>query len=320
MPMAFVPLLAVPVVAALAAQAGPDLGFEVPAGYVQQRQGAMVILAPTNAEQQPCIYGLAGRYAAAGSLDASAEQAVHQVVVPGWRRLDDRHAAMRGVSADGWPYAWYRAAFAGEIGGQRQAVNAMAMVLPAGAGQVHVVWGMGNIARCLTDDAAFEQLFHSLRPGGWTSDGGRALTQQMLGGWRFSASAGVQQLTFAAGGRYARDLGSRARAGVTERTSTTATDGRFAVRDGELLLVPDHRPASPDRYRVRVYDEWFLGGWKRAMTLVDAGGGRPNVVQYYRIEPWALGAGRAVRASAMIADASPAGTRDRSPRCRRRSA
>jgi hypothetical protein len=264
------------------AQSG--LSFDVPPGYARQRQGDVIVLAPLNG--QPCIYGVAGVRAAAGSLEAAAEAALVEAVVPGWRRLDDRHAAMRGVSAAGWPYAWYRAAFEGQMGAQRQAVNAMALVLPAGTGQVHVVWGMGNIARCLADDAAFERLFHSLRPAGWTPDGGRALMRELAGSWRYTAgAAGMQQFTFTTNGRYARDLGSRARVGVSERTSSVATDGTVTLRDGELLLVPDDRPANPDRYRVRVYDEWFLGGWKRAMTLVDATAASPSVVQYYRVDP-----------------------------------
>jgi hypothetical protein len=224
----------------MTAQGGSGLAFEVPPGYAQQRQGDVVILAPTAGA--PCIYGVAGVRPAAGSLEAAAEAALVEAVVPGWRRLDDRHAAMRGVSAAGWPYAWYRAAFEGQMGGQRQAVNAMAMVLPAGTGQVHVVWGMGNIARCLADDAAFEQLFHSLRPEGWTSDDGRALWRDLVGAWRFSASAGVQQLTFTASGLYARDLGSCAGVGVMERTSATVTDGRFELQDATLVLSPNHRP------------------------------------------------------------------------------
>src|SRR5687768_11766349 len=145
----------------------------------------------------------------------------------------------------------------------------MAMVLPAGPGRVHVVWGMGSIARCLLDDASFEQLFHSLRPAGWRSDGGQALAGALLGSWRSTTSAGLQQLHFQGGGRFARDLGSRARVGVVDRTSATASGGRFTLRDGELTLVADHRPQSPDRYRVRLYDEWMLGGWKRAIALLD---------------------------------------------------
>jgi hypothetical protein len=269
--------------------AGPErqgeLGFDVPPGYVQQRSGDVVILAPAAAsERTPCLYGIAPPRPATGNLEADAEAALIQSVVPGWRRLDDRHAAMRGTSAAGWPYVWYRAAFEGEIGGQRQAVNAMAMVLPAGRGRVHVVWGMGSIARCLLDDVAFEQLFHSLRPAGWTSDGGQALSRALAGTWRYSASAGLQQLHFKGGGRYERDLGSRARVGVTERTSSTASGGRFTLQGGELVLVPDHRPQSPDRYRVRLYDEWFSGGWKRAIALLDGAATPPLVVPYYRVD------------------------------------
>ena len=226
-----------------------DLVFAAPAGYIQQGNGDVVILAPATADERtPCLYGFAGRQPTTGDLEADAEAALVNVVVPGWRRLDDRHAAMRGTSAAGWPYVWYRAAFEGDLGGQRQAVNAMAMVLSAGSDQVHVVWGMGSIARCLLDDVSFEQLFHSLRPPAWRSDGGQAMTSARLGTWRFTASVGLQQLTFEAGGRYERDLGSRVRVGVTERTSATATTGRFTIQDGEITLAPDSRPASPDRY------------------------------------------------------------------------
>ena len=263
---------------------GPELRFEAPPGYTEQRSGDIIILAPTAVDRTPCVYGIAAPRRASGNLEADAESALVEAVVPGWRRIDDRHAAMRGTAADGWPYVWYRAAFEGDLGGQRQAVNAMAMVLPSGAGQVHVVWGMGNIAHCLLDDASFEQLFHSLRPAGWKSDGGAALTRALLGTWRFTASAGLQQLTFKDDGSYDRDLGSRANVGVSERTSSTASGGRFVLQGGELVLTPSHRPQSPDRYHVRVYDEWFQDAWKPAIALLDRGASPPLVVQYYRVD------------------------------------
>lgn len=287
--LAVVAALAVALPTIVSAQSGPgDLAFDVPPGYVAQRKDGIVILAPAAPDQHSCIYGLAGRHAATGPLEASAEAAVVQLVVPGWTRLDDRHAAMRGVSAAGWPYAWWRAAFATQgANGQRQAMNAMALVLPAGPNQVHVVFGMGSISRCLLDDATFEALFHSLKPAGWTSDRGQALTRGLLGSWRYNTgtSVGLQQIAFGGDGRYARDVGTRTRLGVTERTGAVASGGRFALRDGELTLVPDDRPASPDRYRVRVYEEWLSGRWKRAMTLTATGGGSPGVVQYYAVDP-----------------------------------
>jgi hypothetical protein len=141
---------------------------------------------------------------------------------------------------------------------------------------------MGSIARCLLDDASFEELFRGLRPAGWTSDGGQAFTRALLGGWRSTSSAGIQQLTFRVNGRYDRDLGSSARVGVSERTSATATGGQFTLSGAELTLVPDHRPTSRDRYFVRVFEEWSLGAWRASMVLVDSLAKPPNVVQYYR--------------------------------------
>lgn len=261
------------------------LGFDVPPGYVQQRNGDVIVLAPADAgERTPCVYGIAPPVASTGNLEADAEAALVQVVVPGWRRLDGNRYAMRGVAAAGWSYAWFRAAFQGEIGGQPQAVNAMAMVLPAGAGRVHVVWGMGSISRCLLDDVPFEQLFHGLRPSGWTSDEGRALAGALAGSWRHTGDAGLQQLHFRADGRFERDLGTRARVGVTERTSATATAGTFTLRDGALVLAPEHRPQRPDRYRVRLYDEWVSGGWRRAIVLLDETTDPPLIVPYDRVD------------------------------------
>jgi hypothetical protein len=266
------------------AQGVGQLGYDVPPGYVQQRTGDVVILAPAAvSDRTPCVYGIAATRAATGNLEGDARAALLETVVPGWRRLDDRYAAMRGTSAAGWPYVWYRAAFEGELGGQRQAVNAMAMVLPAGGGRVHVVWGLGSIARCLLDDGPFEQLFHSLRPAGWTSDGGQALGRALVGSWRYTASGGLQQYTFRADGSYDRDLGSRATVGVMERTSATATGGRYSVRDGMLTLAPANRPQSPDRYRVRVYDEWLGERWRSVMAMYQ-GGDPPLVIPYYRVE------------------------------------
>ncbi len=260
------------------------LGFDAPAGYTMQRSENVVVLVPNTPSAGPCIYGVAPDRATRGNLSADAEAALLQSVVPGWQRLDDGHYAMRGTSAAGWPYYWYRAAFRGEINGQPQAVNAMAMVLPAGEERVHVIWGMGSIARCLLDDVAFEQLFHSLRPAGWKSDGGQALRNALLGTWRYTASAGLQQLTFKVDGRYDRDVGSRAQVGVSERTSATASQGRFGMRDGVLALTPDHRPQSGDTFRVRVYDEFSPGGWKRTMALLNSQTNPPMVIPYYRFE------------------------------------
>jgi hypothetical protein len=50
------------------------------------------------------------------------------------------------------------------------------------------------------------------------------------------------------------------------------------------VLTPEHRPQSPDRYRVRLYDEWVAGGWRRAIALLDDTANPPLVVPWYRID------------------------------------
>lgn len=270
-------------------QPGNGLAFTAPPGYEIKRTGELIMLAPRTVDARtPCAYGIAGSFPGSGNLERDAMTALTGAVMTGWQRLDDRHAAMRGNSSSGWPYVWVRAAFSQTPpGGQRQAVNAMAMVLPAGPGRVHLVWGMGSIAQCLLDDGPFEQLFHSLRPAGWTSDGGAALMLATRGAWRFTAGsgAGLQQFAFMENGRYSRDVGSRAQVGAMERTSATATDGAFRIENGELTLVPDHRPQSPDRYLIRPYEEWSSSGWRRSLTLTDARSTPPLVTQYYQITP-----------------------------------
>ena len=115
----------VPVALVFGAAAGSgELGFDVPPGYVEERRGEVVILSPAAvSDRTPCIYGIAPPIAATENLEADAESALVGAIVPGWRRLDDRHSAIRGTAAAGWPYVWYRAAFEGDVG---------ACVLPAG--------------------------------------------------------------------------------------------------------------------------------------------------------------------------------------------
>ena len=95
----------------------------------------------------------------------------------------------------------------------------------------------------------------------------------------------MHQLTFTVDGRYERDLASTAQVGVSERTSSTVAGGAFTLRDGELTLTPEHRPQSPDRYYVRVYEELSSIGWKPSAVLFDSRSQPPNIVQYYRVQP-----------------------------------
>ena len=78
-------------------QASPDdLVFDLPDGYVeQQRTGAVIVIAPAVAHgRTPCLYGLAGRIASSGNLEADAE-ADERVVHPTRGANLDRYAGVR---------------------------------------------------------------------------------------------------------------------------------------------------------------------------------------------------------------------------------
>jgi hypothetical protein len=263
------------------AGAGVEIDFEVPPGYAARTEGGSVVLVPPAGEATGCTYGLSPPRPSRGRLDADAEAALVEVVLPGWQRSGAWTSATRGSAAAGWPYHSCRADLHRDVGGSRDYATAMAMVLPAGTGRVHVVWGRGNPARCTLDDAAFARLFHSLRPRGWTPDGGKALLRDLQGTWRDTESHGVQQYRFLAGGRYEYGIGTVTRLGLLERTSSSAVDGRYEMRGSELVLTPERKDRDPSRRRVRVYEEYTAGRWWRFMSLF----GESGEVRFDWIEP-----------------------------------
>ena len=269
------------------AAADLDLDFDVPSGYVAQRESGAVVLLPTHPERTPCAYGISPPRPSKGALDADAQAALVEVVVPGWQKNSDFSNALRGNAAAGWPYFRVQADFRRITSGTHEVVSAMAMVFPAGQNRVHVVWGAGNPARCTLDDTSLARLFHSLRPHGWSSDGGAALLRDLQGTWRNSERYGVSQYTFGPGGRFERGLATATRLGLDEKTSAAVEAGRYELRAGALVLTPDRRDRGPSSYRVRVYDEftYVRGRWTRAMSLLaDSSGSSSDEVRYDRVD------------------------------------
>lgn len=264
-----------------------EVAFDPPPGYVARRDGGNVVLAPAAPERTPCSYGIAAPRRSSGALEADAQAALVEAVLPGWQRHGEWSNAARGNAAAGWPYFRAQSDFSRNVAGKRDNVTAMALVFPAERGRVHVVWGIGNPARCSLDDASFARLFHSLRPRGWTADGGQALLRDLQGIWRNSERYGMSQWLFGADGRYQRGLATATRLGLDERSSAAVERGRYELREGALVLMPDMRGREGARYRVRVYEEFLYvkGRWTRAMSLLNEGAG--NEVRYDWVEPGA---------------------------------
>lgn len=261
---------------------GIEVDFDVPPGYVSQRDGAMVILKPAVVNRTaPCIYGISPARLSSGRLEADAAAAILEPL-PGWQIKSAHHNAMRGTAGAGWPYHWIRTDVQQLVGGSYQYLTAMAMAFPAGSGRVNIVWGFGSTGPCTVDDLSFLRLFFSLRPRGWTSDGGKALARELQGLWRDTQRAGMAQYKFLPSGRYAHGLGTSTTFGNLETRTGSVGNGRYSIRDAELTITPDARGAS--KYRVRIYDEYLGGVWRRAMSLLNESTTPPLDVQYMRIE------------------------------------
>jgi hypothetical protein len=87
-----------------------------------------------------------------------------------------------------------------------------------------------------------------------------------------------------ANGRYEFGIGTVTRTGLLERTSSRVSDGHYELRGAELTITPDRRDRGASNYLVRLYDEFVLGRWTRAMSLLDENVKPALEAQYMRIE------------------------------------
>ena len=279
-----------PAASAPDANAALELDVEAPPGYLSRREAGGLVIVPARADPNlPCNYGVTPSRPSLGSQEADA-QAAFADIFAGWRksRSEDQSYLKKGFAPTGWPFYGYRADI--QRGGpQLEHAIGMVMVVPAGPKRVSILWGVGDLARCTFEDKTFALLFHSLRPRGWTADGGKALTRDLVGSWIYSSLGGpsvtsLYQFDAKGGFAYAANATtSRIEVSDTAALETTAKlgqHGRYKLRGNELELQRDGKPA--ERYRVRIVDEFSLGKWRRALYLLDAS---HNEVQYYRQGP-----------------------------------
>lgn len=245
---------------------GMEIDYEVPRGYVTTQNNGILLFTPQRNDNiyMTCVYGISPPRTSTGSLEQDAQKALAEVVVPGLTlAANSRPSAMRGTSAAGWPYFWYRAEFQGQMEGNQVYLRAMAMTLPAGSGRVHVVMRLGGSVSCTLDDPSFTQLFHSLRPHSWKPVGGNGLARELVGTWSYVGDGTVHTYTFSANGHY--DSLSETTSGTKFKVQHA---GCYELRGDQLTLIRDDgRPHTASR--VSVYEEWKGDRWNRGMSRLD---------------------------------------------------
>jgi hypothetical protein len=267
--------------AATQTAAGIEVDFDVPKGYTSQRDPAgPVVLKPTSIDRNtPCIYGISPSRPSSGVLERDARASLLEAL-PGWQVKGEQYGATRGVAGAGWPYFWFRTGVQQMSGGTMQYLTAMSMAFPAAPGRVNILWGFGPTQHCTLDDVAFLRLFQSLRPRGWTSDGGTALTQELLGTWRNTEAVGMAQYIFRPNGIYEYGQGTSTTFSTRETRTGSVGDGSYTLRGSELTLTG--RRAG--RHLVRIYEEFSGGIWLKTMSILNESANPPLEVRYLRVK------------------------------------
>ena len=256
-----------------------EVDLDVPAGYTSERDGQTIVLKPATLDRKtPCVYGISPSRTSTGNLESDARAALLEPL-PGWQIKSAHYNAMRGTAGAGWPYYWFRTDVQRLNGASYEYLTAMAMAFPAEQGRSNIFWGFGSTGVCSVDDVTFLRLFFSLRPRGWTSDGGKALARQLHGLWRDTHNAGMAQYKFLPNGQYEYGLGTSTTFGNLETRTGSVKDGRWELRGSDLVLSG----GRSGKYRVRIYDEFLGGVWRRAMSLLNEGGSPALDIQYMKI-------------------------------------
>jgi len=146
---------------------------------------------------------------------------------------------------------------------------------------VNMIWGFGATGVCSSEDQTFSRLFQSLRPRGWTSDGGKAFARELQGTWRNTETSGMAQYRFSADGRYEYGQGTSTTFSTRETRTGSVAGGRYELRGGELILTGGRGAA---KFRARIYDEFSGGTWVRTLSLINESSNPPLSLRYMRVE------------------------------------
>jgi hypothetical protein len=256
--------------------------FTAPPGYTVKNENGGVWMIPEKLTRATgCAYGIAPPRASTGSLEKDADAALKQLPA-GWEAVGESEKH-HGVGPSGWPY-WFKSVNT-RMTGKPAVSSMMVLALPAPNQQTTILWGFGTTMDCIPDDTSFAQVFHSLEPKGWTSDGGKALRTGLQAGWRFTTSSstyGMMQYAFYPNGRYQFAMGTSSVIGYYEYTYAGVGDGAWKL-EGDVLTITRDKDKRVQKYRVRYYTTYIAASWREAIALYDDTTSPPSALVYYKI-------------------------------------
>jgi hypothetical protein len=270
---------------------GLGFDYEVPPGYAKKSDAGMTWLVPRAPKREgACMYGLLAPTASTGDLEKDVDAAMKQVPA-GFHPVKHISTKQRGIGATGWPY-WYKFGGLDAIapGPNARAMQMMALAFPAPNNQVNIVVGIGT-SDCITHESAFERIFHSIKPKGWVSDGGKAYKAALHAGWRYiihSPQTVMIEYAFYPSGRYNTGHGMIAEfqgeVWKYELNYAGVGEGSWKNDGTRITLMPDSPKKKKENISVRMAVEWIAGHWRETIiVLKEDDKGEPWNSAYHKI-------------------------------------
>jgi hypothetical protein len=116
----------------------------------------------------------------------------------------------------------------------------------AGSGRGAIGFGLGSSANCFLEDVSSAQLFHSLCPHVWRTDGGTSSNQQLIGKWSRFEGTSAGSYVFYANGRYGRS----SQVGYDGEVRNFEAQGNYQLQGNELVTRPDNPKSPTMRFQV----------------------------------------------------------------------
>jgi hypothetical protein len=133
----------------------------------------------------------------------------------------------------------------------------------AGSGRGTTSFWLGSNANCFPEDVSSAQLFHSLCPHVWKTDGGTSSNQQLIGKWSRFEGTSAGSYVFYANGRYGRS----SQVGYDGEVRNFEAQGNYRLQGNELVTRPDNPKSPTMRLQVSWHEEMNQGRRIRSMTL-----------------------------------------------------
>lgn len=141
----------------------------------------------------------------------------------------------------------------------------------AGSGRGNISVGLESSANCFPENLSSAQLFRSLCPHMWRTEGGTS-NQQLIGKWSSFEGTAAISYVFYANGRYERS----SQVGYDGQVRNFEAQGNYRLQGNELVTRPDNVNSPTIQFQISWHEVMNQGRRVRGMTLFTQRPGIPG--------------------------------------------